>query len=176
MTAIQLNDYMSIMERSEFQRIVDQFYQPLYRFALSLTRNEADARDLTQDLFVRWAEKGHQLKDPSKTKPWLFTTMHRLFLRNIKKSARRPTQPLHLIETHQLPNSAASHEKAATANGIIQTLEEMDDVYRVPLTLFYLRQHTYQEIADILDIPIGTVMSRLNRGRRSLREKCGVTS
>lgn len=60
--------------RLDFQTLVDQFYGPLYRFAMSLTRAEADAADLVQETFLTWATKGHQLQDLSKVKSWLFTT------------------------------------------------------------------------------------------------------
>jgi len=63
-----------------FEAIVSDHYEPLYRFALSLTHAEADAQDLTQQAFYVWAAKGHQLRDRSKVKSWLFTTLHRAFL------------------------------------------------------------------------------------------------
>ena len=64
----------------QFETIVSDHYEPLYKFALSLTRAESDARDLTQHTFYIWATKGHQLRDASKVKTWLFTTLHRAFL------------------------------------------------------------------------------------------------
>jgi RNA polymerase sigma-70 factor (ECF subfamily) len=65
------------MPSNEFELLVSQFYEPLYRFAFSLTGTEADACDLTQQTFYIWATKGHQLRDRSKVKSWLFTTLHR---------------------------------------------------------------------------------------------------
>src|SRR5437667_12745948 len=76
------------MPSDDFEQIVSQHYEPLYRFALSLTRTEADARDLTQQTFYTWATKGHQLRDRSQVKSWLFTTLHREFL-NIRRRAAR---------------------------------------------------------------------------------------
>jgi len=76
------------MPSDEFEQIVSQHYEPLYRFALSLTRTEADARDLTQQTFYTWATKGHQLRDRSKVKSWLFTTLHRDFLSIRRRAAR----------------------------------------------------------------------------------------
>jgi DNA-directed RNA polymerase specialized sigma24 family protein len=64
----------------EFEKLVNLYYRDLYRFGLSLTGNEADACDLTQETFYTWATKGHQLKSPEKVKTWLFTTLHRQFL------------------------------------------------------------------------------------------------
>src|ERR1041385_5528515 len=65
---------------SQFEAIVNEYYAPLFRFAMSLTRAEFDARDLTQQTFYIWATKGHHLRDISKAKTWLFTTLHRAFL------------------------------------------------------------------------------------------------
>src|SRR5438045_9678507 len=76
------------MPSDDFEQIVSQHYEPLYRFALSLTRKEADACDLTQQTFYIWATKGHQLRDRSKVKSWLFTILHREVL-NIRRRAVR---------------------------------------------------------------------------------------
>src|SRR3954452_1534644 len=77
-------------EETEFESLVARFYGPLYQFAFSLTRSEADACDLTQQTFYIWATKGHQLQDRSKVKSWLFTTLHREFLNIRKRFVRFP--------------------------------------------------------------------------------------
>jgi RNA polymerase sigma-70 factor (ECF subfamily) len=74
----------------DFESVVAEYYEPLYQFAFSLTRSEADACDLTQQTFYVWATKGHQLRDESKVKTWLFTTLHRAFLENRRKQSRFP--------------------------------------------------------------------------------------
>src|ERR1019366_2726317 len=74
----------------EFESLVTRFYAPLYQFAFSLTRAEADACDLTQQTFTIWATKGHQLRDVSKVKTWLFTTLHREFLESRRRQTRFP--------------------------------------------------------------------------------------
>src|SRR3954463_13734934 len=78
----------------QFESIVGEHYQPLFRFAMSLTRAEPDARDLTQQTFYVWATKGHQLRDLSRVKTWLFTTLHRAFLAGQKRQSRFPCQEL----------------------------------------------------------------------------------
>src|SRR5579862_6539750 len=75
---------------SDFESVVARFYEPLYQFAFSLARTEADACDLTQQTFYIWATKGHQLRDKSKVKTWLFTTLHREFLNMRRKVVRFP--------------------------------------------------------------------------------------
>src|SRR5213592_759459 len=82
------------MPSDDFEQIVSQYYEPLYRFALSLTRTEADARDLTQQTFYIWAARGHQLRDRSKVKSWLFTALHREFLNIRKRAVRFPNVEL----------------------------------------------------------------------------------
>ena len=81
-------------ESLDFENLVACYYEPLYQFAFSLTRDEADACDFVQQSFCIWANKGHQLRDASKVKTWLFTTLHREFLgvrRNKRAlSARQP--------------------------------------------------------------------------------------
>ena len=83
---------------SDFEGLVARFYQPLYQFAFSLTRAEADACDLTQQTFYVWASKGHQLRDASKVKTWLFTTLHRAFLEGRRRQTRFPHFELSEVE------------------------------------------------------------------------------
>jgi RNA polymerase sigma-70 factor (ECF subfamily) len=82
------------MHSLNFEEIVDRFYPMLYRFALTLSRNEADACDLTQETFAVWAEKGHLLRDESKVKSWLFTTLYREFISQRRRETRWPKQEL----------------------------------------------------------------------------------
>ena len=72
----------------DFENLVALHYEPLYRFAFGLSRSEADACDLTQQTFYIWANKGHQLRDVTKVKTWLFTTLHREFLASKRRQVR----------------------------------------------------------------------------------------
>ena len=76
------------MAALDFEKLVEDFYMPLYRFAFSLSRNESDAADLTQQTFFLWASKGHQLRDPAKVKTWLFTSLYREFLGRKRQEVR----------------------------------------------------------------------------------------
>jgi RNA polymerase sigma-70 factor (ECF subfamily) len=157
------------MSDDTFTRLVDQHYPALYRFALSLARNQADACDLTQQTFYIWATHGHGLRDLAKAKTWLFTTLYREFLRGRRRGAR-------VTSIEDLPPGAAELadaeiDQARRFDGglVLTALGEVEEVFRAPLTLFYLEGHSYQEIAEILEVPIGTVMSRLARGKAQLR-------
>lgn len=154
---------------ADFQTLVDKHYVPLYRFALSLAHNESDASDLTQQTFCVWAEKGHQLREMARVKSWLFTTLYREFLASRRRAQRHPEVDLESIpEQEQTEESEAGSE--LDAQGLLRALDQVDEVYRAALVLFYLKEHPYKEIAEILDVPIGTVMSRLSRGKLQLRE------
>lgn len=151
-----------------FEQLVADHYEALYRFALSLSQREADACDLVQQTFLRWATKGAQLRDTSKVKTWLFTTLHREFLGGRRRAVRFPHHEVDSVE-HELPAIEPSAVRVLDGAAAMECLMRVDELYRAPLTLFYLQDHSYQEIADILEVPIGTVMSRLSRGKAQMR-------
>ena len=155
---------------NNFKAIVSDYYQSLYRFGYSLAKNEHEAGDLTQQTFFIYAEKGRSLRDPSKVKSWLFTTLYREFLRRRKKDARMDSyEPAVLESKSDLVESQA--QRKIDGNLAMEALEKVDPVYREPLTLFYLKDFSYKEIAEVLGVPIGTVMSRLSRGKTQLRKR-----
>lgn len=154
----------------EFEHLVQEYYPGLYRFALSLAQREADAADLTQQTFLRWATRGFQLRDRSKAKTWLFTTLYREFLTSNRRNVRFPHVELSDAEA-ELPSVQDRTMEEMDGHSALDALSQLDETYRAPLMLFYLQQHSYQEIADILNVPIGTVMSRLSRGKAQLRQK-----
>lgn len=165
-----MDNRIPIVPPPEFQEIVDQNYEKLYRFALGLSRSPEDAADLTQQTFFIWANKGHQLRDKTKVKSWLFTTLHREFLRQARRGSRM--QPLENEDFHrETPSVEHGGEKQVDHALILAVIRGLDEVYRVPLMLFYTDEFSYKEIAKALDIPIGTVMTRLSRGRARIRKE-----
>ena len=86
----------------DFEALVEEHYRRLYQFAYNLSHDEAQAYDLTQETFLKWARKGHQLRDPSKVKTWLFTTLHREFLQARRRTTRFPHLELDEV-AHDLP-------------------------------------------------------------------------
>jgi RNA polymerase sigma-70 factor (ECF subfamily) len=149
-----------------FEDVVESHYRNLYLFALSLAQNEADASDLVQQTFSIYARKGHQLRDGSKVKTWLFTTLRREFFAIRRRAERFSDEPPDEATTPDL-----SEERLSVLDGesVLSALAQLPMEYREPLTLFYLEDHSYHQIAEILDIPMGTVMSRLSRGKAKLR-------
>jgi len=156
------------MGQSRFEDVAKRYYQPLYQFALSLTHTASEAADMTQQAFYLWATKGHQLRDDSRVKTWLFTTLHREFLRVRRQERRFPHYELEdgCIE---LPSVEPLMADTLDATRVLQALARLPAAYEVPITLFYLEQHSYKEIADILGIPVGTVQSRIARGKNHLQ-------
>lgn len=152
-----------------FTQLVDANYASLYRFALSLAKSQADACDLTQQTFFIWATKGQALRDASKAKSWLFTTLYREFLRGRRREGRATGLDDLPPNESDPPAPEVNVVNALDAEAVVAALQEVDEIFRVPLTLFYLEEMSYQEIAGALEIPIGTVMSRLSRGKTQLR-------
>lgn len=157
------------MSEADFEKLVDRQYVALYRFALSLAKSEADAADLTQQTFFLWASKGDQLRDRSKAKSWLFTTLYREFLGRRRHEVRFPKIELDDVREEEM--SISANVNALDSATVLQALREVEEPFRAPLTLFYLEQFSYQEIAHILEVPMGTVMSRLSRGKTLLRQR-----
>jgi RNA polymerase sigma-70 factor (ECF subfamily) len=153
----------------DFENLVAGYYAPLYQFAFSLTREEADACDLVQQTFCIWARKGHQLRDLTKVKTWLFTTLHREFLSTRRKQTRWPHVELDNAAA-ELPAVAPVSVNHLDTGQVLAALAQLDEVFQAPVALFYLQDCSYNEIASILEVPLGTVKSRLTRGLGRLHE------
>jgi RNA polymerase sigma factor (sigma-70 family) len=158
------------MDETLFKNVVNAHYEPLYRFALSLSRSDADACDLVQQTFCRWATHGGQLRDKSKAKSWLFTTLHREFLSQRRHDDKFPKVEISIADDEELAAESPSPEKQLDGQSVMSALQRLDETYRAPLALFYLEEHSYRDIAEILEVPIGTVMSRISRGKELLRK------
>lgn len=152
-----------------FEALVNEHYFPLFRFAMSLTHAESDARDLTQQTFYTWAAKGHQLRDGTKAKTWLYTTLHRAFLQARRRQVRFPHHDLEEV-AQQLPVQLPEFTSRADCSEVLPALAKVDEVFRAAVALYYLEDCSYKEIAAILDVPVGTVKSRIARGLAQLRE------
>jgi len=152
----------------DFEGLVAQFYEPLYQFAFSLTRSEADACDLTQQTFYIWATKGHQLRDAGKVKTWLFTTLHRQFLETRRRQTRFPHHDIDLV-VQELPTLSPVTVSQLDAAKVLDALNQVDETYQGAVALFYLQDCSYNEIAEALELPLGTVKSRISRGISQLQ-------
>ena len=116
-----------------------------------------------------WATKGHQLRDATKVKTWLFTTLHRAFLESRRRQTRFPHYELDEVPL-DLPTLSPASVNQLDSPQVLQALSQVDEIYQAPVALFYLEDCSYKEIAEILDVPIGTVKSRMARGIAQLQE------
>jgi RNA polymerase sigma factor (sigma-70 family) len=151
----------------EFENLVNVYYRDLYRFGLSLTGSEADAADLTQQTFYIWANKGHQLQKAASVKGWLFTTLHREFLKICRRQNRFPNESID-ERTEDLPNVPANCADRVDSKTLLRMLSEIAEDFRAPLVLYYMEDLSYKEIADVLALPLGTVQSRIARAKTQL--------
>jgi len=133
-----------------------------------LAKNENEAADLTQETFLILARHQEQIREPERIKCWLFTTLRREFLRKVRIHTAHPEvefQP----EEHEVQAMDPSVLRSIDARIALAALQMVEESYRSALELFYLGDLSYKEISTTLDVPIGTVMSRLSRGKEQLR-------
>src|SRR6266853_5696250 len=112
----------------DFEHLVNLYYVSLYRFALSLTHKESDACDLTQQTFYIWANKGHQLHDPTKVKSWLFTTLHREFLETQRRQTRFPHYEISQVDS-ELPAVDPARVNQLDSAQVRLALARVEEVY-----------------------------------------------
>jgi RNA polymerase sigma-70 factor (ECF subfamily) len=151
----------------EFENLVRLYYRDLYRFGLSLTGNEADAADLTQETFYIWANKRDQLRDPSSAKSWLFTTLHREFLKSCRRHKRFVDESAEEA-IKNAPEVSADCVNRIDSQTLLRILGEIAEDFRAPLVLYYMEDLSYKEIANVLALPLGTVQSRIARAKIQL--------
>ena len=106
--------------------------------------------------------------DPTKVKSWLFTTLHREFLQTQRRIQRFPHQELE-HNPDELPTVPSRVTEALDSSTVLECLGRIDSIFQAPVALFYLESYSYQEIADVLNVPLGTVKSRIARGIRQLQ-------
>jgi RNA polymerase sigma-70 factor (ECF subfamily) len=170
----RISDEALMAEDLDFESLVTRYYKALYQFAYSLTHSDPDACDLTQQTFYTWAAKGHQLRDVSKVKTWLFSTLHHEFLNSRRRHKNFPHFELSVLEG-ELPVITPDLVNRLDSRDVVAALSQVDPVYQAPVALFYLEDYSYRDIAAMLEVPIGTVKSRISRGMQQLYRQMSDT-
>jgi RNA polymerase sigma-70 factor (ECF subfamily) len=162
----------------EISQLVDQHYEPVFRFAYRLSGTSHEAEDISQQAFLDAQRKLDTLRDPDKVRAWLFMIVRNLYRRRIRDRVTRGEFALEVLADpiDQKRDSDKRVEQALDSESLQQVLNELPEEFRSVLLLFYFRELSYREIAEQLDVPIGTVMSRLSRGKKQLRERISPES
>ena len=147
---------------------VEAFYLPMYRYAYFLSGSHNDAEDLTQEAFCKAQMSWKQLRQPDHPRPWLFAILRNCFLRQRRDEQSARQVPLDEALAQSVEDSSPLESSVAELQA---ALNELPEAYRTPIVLFYFDDFTYRDIADHMEIPIGTVMSRLARAKAYLRTR-----
>lgn len=162
--------------RKEFETVALPYMDILYRGALKMTRNEAEAQDLVQDTYLKAYQFFDKFKKGTDPKAWLFKILKNTFINKYRRERKTP-------EMVTIADAELSGELAATTtqedeifdklldDDLTSAMNALPEKFRLTIILSDLEGFKYQEIAETLDCPLGTVMSRLHRGRRTLRGK-----
>jgi RNA polymerase sigma-70 factor (ECF subfamily) len=152
--------------QAKMQSLVDEHYQALYRYAYRLSGTVTDAEDLVQETFCRAQEKLSQLRDPERAKAWLFSILRNGYLHRL-----RTNQHPHLVPLHDMGDFAEPPESLPEVEPqkLQEALNELPEVFRTPVIMFYFEEFSYRDIAELMEVPLGTVMSRLARAKAQLR-------
>jgi len=162
-------------EKKEFEEVALQYMDPLYSAALRMTRNGSEAEDLVQDAYLRAYRFFDKFEKGTNFKAWLFKILKNVYINKYRKEARTP-QMLDVSDveatggiSNELTPERQIFDKLLD-DDITNAVDSLPEEFRLAIVLSDLEGFSYKEIADILECPIGTVMSRLHRGRKLLRE------
>jgi RNA polymerase sigma-70 factor, ECF subfamily len=155
--------------RRNVEKLVDQHYAALYRYAYRLSGSAADAEDLTQEAFCQAQRKLDQLRDWDKAKAWLFSILRNAYLHRVR--AQRHATVVSLDGVGDVPARLPDPLPEVDPQRLQQALSELPEDFRTPIVLYYFEDFSYRAIAEQMDLPLGTVMSRLARAKAHLRSR-----
>src|SRR5262249_30377092 len=151
----------------DVERMVEQHYLALYRYAYRLSGSEADAEDLAQETFCKAQMCLRQLREPSRVKGWLFAILRNEYLHRVRTEKDHPTLSLELAG--DLPEPPGEPLPEVEPEQLQKALSALPEGFRTPILLYYFDDFSYRDIAEQMDLPMGTVMSRLARAKAWLR-------
>jgi RNA polymerase sigma factor (sigma-70 family) len=157
-------------ERAAFDELIQRWHGPIWQYVRHLSDDDI-AQDITQDIWLRVLRGIGRLREPAKLRAWLFGIAHRTWIDTLRKKYAVVTADIDEVDQHDLPDPMGSDEREQELTAVEHELARLPAIEREALTLFYLRELSLHEIAQALDIPIGTVKSRLHRARQMLRRE-----
>ncbi|HEX3147282.1 MAG TPA: sigma-70 family RNA polymerase sigma factor [Gemmataceae bacterium] len=149
--------------------LVEQHYQSLYRYAYRLSGAAADAEDLTQEAFCKAQAQLTTLRDPERSRPWLFAILRNAYLHRARSDRAHKQVSLEMVG--DLPAQPSAEMLDVDPEQLQGALNDLPEGFRTPVILFYFEDMSYRDIAEQMNLPIGTVMSRLARAKSHLRER-----
>ena len=153
--------------------LIDKYHTSVYRYAFRLSGRQSDAEDITQQTYLIAHQKIGQLKKPSSARSWLLTIARNCFLKRLKIKTAVPASSID-VDVQQVEQKSGSEEKSALStigsNAVQAAISELDDHHRLVVMMFYFEKLSYKEIAEQLDVAVGTVMSRLSRAKIKLHK------
>ena len=162
-------------DNQAFKRLTYPHMKLVYNVALKYTGNVFDAQDIVQETYLMAFKKFHQLKEASSCKPWLLRILRNNFLKNCQKNKNQQrlseSDYIEFLKNHMRQKSAEELVVDKSGKNLLEAaIDRLPLRYREVLTLYYMDDMLYRDIADLLDIPLGTVMSRLTRAREGLKK------
>lgn len=155
--------------RHGIETLVEAHYTVLYRYAYRLSGSAQEAEDLTQETFCQAQSKLHQLRDWDRAKSWLFTILRNAYLHRLRASKLEKQVSLDGIA--ELPERTTDPLLEVDPVQLQVALNELPELFRTPIILFYFEEFSYRDIAEQMAVPLGTVMSRLARAKTFLRQR-----
>ena len=149
--------------------LIEACYTSLYRYAFRLSGRVAEAEDLTQEAFCQAQSKMHQLRDWERARSWLFAILRNLYLHRVRAS--KTENLVSLDGLAELPHRLTEPLPEIEPERLQEALNTLSEAYRTPIILYYFEDFSYRDIAEQMDVPIGTVMSRLARAKGYLRAR-----
>ena len=160
-------------ERDYFDKYLSPHVPMIYKSAIRMCGNPNNAQDLVQETLYSALKNFHQIHDPEKSKYWMFSILRNLFLKDIEKTKKRAEVEFDAVCEKLSDNEHPEKEflRAEVKNNIQDVLNKLDERLKITLMLFYFEGQSYKEISDSLNIPIGTVMSRIARAKVYLKRE-----
>ncbi len=155
--------------QTSINTLVEAHYEALYRYAYRLSGSSQEAEDLTQETFCQAQNKFFQLREEAKAKSWLFTILRNAYLHRLRSNKQE--KQVSLTGIPEIPERVTDAVPIVDSAHLQKALDDLPELFRTPIILFYFEDFSYKDIAEQMNVPLGTVMSRLARAKTFLRDR-----